>query len=579
MATEIQIFGAGQFKGHRSNINTFQYTEDATPHLPGDESGAIGELSFTVLDVDNKGILLFRDDFRFRDDLFGSVTGKVAVIDSNNDLLFVSGPNRLNQLNIEATFPAQETTVRGVFERIFETAQIFEDVAFDPNIQNNQVSLPGFTGNLWTFTKQVCAFFNLEISLINNTIYVRPIRQREVTIETISRTGYRVAELQPVQEFDVAYYNYQSLTDTLVYPKGGWTPEVQVYQVQANETVVFDIEVDAYLESVLQPVAQLFVDKDYSGPLSVYAISANDGLPIDPELWEAFGGSMSFELKDNGTVIEVTLTGPDLEDLAPYSVALSDGATQYSTLRIVGTGMFFDRQLHTVKTGLTPQQAPQVKGTEIDSIIIDTKQQAIDAGVRARRIYAMPQQTFEATGRQLVRKSFVNFDYFVLDDPIFGILDQNVLAFADETDVILFSTFDDYNQSLPAGYTFAQFNADYGASSFSDFAETLAATFRQSFGTVPGSRVKYLDAYYRVKSSDVNPEQITITADFDTLFSDFNDTFGTLTFDDYAGLFVGLEFEDYDLIPLRETPYFDYDFLVLDEGQLDINVLGFSFST
>ena len=549
MTTEIETLGAGQFKGHRSNISTFQYNEDATPHLPGDESGAIGELSFSVIDKDNRGILLFRDRFKFRDEFFGSFTGSVSVIDGDNDLLFASGPNRLNQLNIEATFPAQETTVRGVFERIFSTAELFGDIVFDPSIPGDSVSLPGFTGNLWTFTKQVCAFFELEISLIDNTIFVRPIRQREINSESISRVGYRVAELQPVQEFDVAYYNYESLSDTLVYPKGGWTPEVQVYQVQANETVVFDIQVDAYLESVLQPVAQLFVGKDYSGPLSVYAISANDGLPIDPELWEAFGGSMSFELKDNGTVIEVTLVGPDLEDLAPYSLALSDGATQYSTLRIVGTGMFFDRQLQTIKTGLTPAEAPQVKGTEIDSIIIDTQQQAIDAGIRARRIYSLPSQTVEITGRNLPR-----------------------------TDFTFFTTFEDYNESLEIGFTFDQFNQNFIDASFLDFnnsTNTLTPTFRQSFGVVPGSRIKQGDAYYRVKSSDVNLEQITVTAEFDTIFQDFTNTFQGLNFFDATLLFFGLSFSDYALIPLRDRQYFEEEFFILDQSQLDVGVLVF----
>ena len=578
MATEIDVTGSGQFAGHKSNIQTFSYTEESTPHIPGDDSGAVGQLSFTVEDFDNKGILLYRDSVVLRDDVYGTLSGDINGINYNDGFINASGESKLKFLNIDATITAENTNLRGVFEKLFAAAEISTEIIYSPNLPNPQVYLPGYTGNIWTFIKQICAVYGVEISLINTAIYVRPLREREITIESVTTESYALSEIQLAQEFDVAYYNYSEETDAIVYPRGGWTPEVQVYQVEANETVTFDIPVDGFLTSIKQPEAQDFVLKDYSGTSSVYSVSGSDGLPVTAAFWNDFKGNMTVKLKENGTVVEVTVTGPDFEDLSPYTIGVSDGATEYSTLFLVGSGLLYEKENVVIKTGLTPQEAPQVKGTAIDNPIISTRELAIDAGVRARRRYALPNQTFSTTGRQLVRKTYTDYDYLVLDDPVFGLLDVNVLGYATDDNIVLFSTFDDYANSIPSGYTFAEFNADYSEATFFDFTETLSLTFRQSFGTVPGSRVRYLDAFYRVRNSDITPETISVTAEYDTLFSDFNDTFQGINFADWSVLFVNLTFTDYALIPLRTEPYFDYDYLILDEGLLDVNVLGFSFA-
>jgi hypothetical protein len=159
-----------------------------------------------------------------------------------------------------------------------------------------------------------------------------------------------------------------------------------VYSVEANETVVFDIPVDAFLTEVRQPVVEDFVPQRLFGVLILYILSAQMTVcRVSAELWTDFGGRMSFELTDLGRNIRVTLRGPDLEDLSPYSISVSDGATEYSTLRIVGSGIFFDRQTVTIPTGLTMEETPQQFGQEIDNVFITTAEEAYAAGVRARR--------------------------------------------------------------------------------------------------------------------------------------------------------------------------------------------------
>jgi len=573
MVASFETFGPGRFKGHETNIVGFQYSEDSTPHVPGDESGAVGELNVTVLDIDNRGILLFNDDFIFRDAFYGSLSGKVSVVDGNDNVLSVGALSRLNRLNVEATFPPRVTNLRGAFSDIFAAANIFGDIIYSPDVPSTMVNLPGFTGNLWTLVKQVCSVFRVEVSLLGNVIFVRPLRRREIFLDSFSAVSVRVQEFEPAEQFDVAYYNYEFLTDALAFPKGGWTPDVQVYSVQAGETVVFDIPVDAYLTSVKQPTVQDFVSKAYSGPDSVYSVSGNDGLPIPSAFWENTGGKMSFDLKDNGRVIEVTLTGSSVDGFSPYTIGLSDGSTQYSTLRIVGTGMFFDRKLHTVRTGLEPSLALRPEGDEIDIPLVDTLEDATKVGVFAKSRYALPRQSLEISARNLFRRPIVDFPYFFLDDPNEGVLDQNVLAFAEQPGVTRFFTFDEYNQIVGPTFTFSDFNDSYFGVTFTDFELSVSDILNQPIGFIPGARVRYEDAYYRVRSATYSNETLRTSADFDTIFSDLDNVF-TGTFDDFSQNFFPLTFNDYALAPLRDRPIFTDELMVLDTGLLNVAALG-----
>jgi hypothetical protein len=347
-------------------------------------------------------------------------------------------------------------------------------------------------------------------------------------VESVVDEIVNLSEETFAQNFQVAYYNYQNLSNVIAYPFGGWTPDVEVYSVEAGETITFDIPVNAFLSSVKQPEVQNTVIRDYAGTDSVYSATGNDGLPVTAAFWEAFGGRMSFELTDLGRNIRVTLRGPDFPELSPYSIAISDGATEYSTLRIVGSGVFFDRQLVTIPTGLTSVETPQEFGQEIDNPFVRTREDAIDVGVRARRRYALPRQTFETTGRSLQRRTFVRYDYLVFDDPNFGFWDSTIYALLPDTPegVLFFPTFTEYDDSLPVPFVFDDFDDSFQSATFDDFDASQAEPVGQAFGTVPGARLRFQDAYYRVRTTQVSESQASVSAEYDTLFSDFNSLFG-----------------------------------------------------
>lgn len=569
MPIRIRTTGTGAFRGHSTNIGFYEYTEGAMPHNVFDDAGEVGQLSFQVEDTDNnEAILLYRDNVELNDDFYGFITGSVNGFQYTNGAVEVTGTSRLNLINTEGYIAQQVTTIRSYITAILNAASITADIVIAPSVPSTAITVPGYEGNLWVLLKQFAALYQLDVSLIRNTIYVRPMREREISVLNVASDTLSLTEETFSRKFQVAYYNYERIVDELVFPYGGWTTETQVYQVEANETVTFDIDISGYLESVKQPEVQDFVVKDYEGPDSVYSVSANDKLPVTAEFWNDFGGDMSLEILENGTKLRITLTGPDFEEYSPYSISVSDGATEYSTLRLIGTGIFQTRETVTIPTGLTEADTPQEFGKEIDNPFITTRQQAYDAGVRARRRYALPRQIYESAGRRLEKPDFTEYDYLILDSTANGILDQNVLAYVEPEDsIVFFESFQTYAASLPSPYTFTNFNSDYNVATFQDFQDSVAEIITQAFGTISGSRVRFKDAFYRVVSTSVSQNETTVSAEYDTLISDFNTEFAASTFGDFTGVMVGLSFNDYALIPLRTETFVDY--FTLDVSELD----------
>jgi hypothetical protein len=551
----VRLSGTGNFAGHSSNVINYSYTEGSTPLVPGDESGAIGDVSIEVLNENNASILLYKDDFYLQDNFHGSVQGSVENVSGNNDTVTMGGRSRLAALNVDNIIPPRTGTIGNIIEAVINAVGEETNILKDAGLSTATVRAPGFEGDVWVYIKQLCSAYNTEVTVIRDYIIIRPARQRTIDATNLIDKSWQIQDIELAQTFDVAYYNYVPRTDYLVYPEGGWNSEVQVYQVAANETTEFELDLEFFLTSVQQPTVQDTVTKEYS-TASVYSVSGNDNLPVSAAFWTDYGGNMTFEILGDGSRVKVTITGPTYEPLSPYTIGVSDGSTSYSTLRMVGTGMDFNRLLYTEETGLTAAEAPIVKGAEIDNHAIDTLADAKRYALFARRLYALPTQTYSTSGRTFPR------------------LEGSIPS-------IFYPTFDDYNDSLPTGYSFANFNSDYVGQTFDDFTIALGNVVPQGFGEVAGSRVQLDDAVYRVRSSTITPDIVSFDAEYDTLFSDLDDVYGAAlwsglvsawtgigstwssvvtlpygekTFADFNSAFGEVNFKDYALIPLRIDP-------------------------
>jgi len=555
MATDdiyVRITGSGTFAGHESNVINYSYTEGSTPLIPGDESGAIGDVTIEVLNENNASILLYKDEFLLNDGFHGSVIGEIENVSGSNDIINMGGRSKLALLNVDTVIPPRSGTIGNIIEAIANDLGITTNVVKDAGLSTETINVPGFEGDAWVYVKRLCSAYQVEVTLIRDYVIIRPTRQRTIASTNLLEKNWQLQDIQLAQQFDVAYYNYQPETDYLVYPEGGWTPDVQVYQVAAGETTEFELDLNFYLTSVQQPTVRDSVSKTYDSA-SAYSVSGNDNLPISAAFWTDNKGAMSFKILGDGSRLRVTITGPQYEALSPYTIGVSDGSTSYSTLRIVGTGMDFDRKVYTASTGLTATEAPLLNGGEIDNPAIDTLADAKAYSLFARRLYSLPTQTYDTSS----------------DD--FPQIQGSIPS-------IFYTTFEEFDEQVGPTYTFTDFNTQYADLTFAELTTEFGNVAPQGFGEVAGSRVTLDDAVYRVRDTTITPNQVSFTAEYDTLFDDVNNVFGDyswyelestwatlgstwatviespysqLSFSDFNTIFTGATFTDYALIPLR----------------------------
>lgn len=303
--------------------------------------------------------------------------------------------SRLGKLNIYnvQTYPFSGTFKDAVTYYISLSGASY-DIYVDPSLANKAVSLPGWNGELWYNLKQLAVAMQCDISMVNGVITFMPVRsygtERGKNIErSVNAGGGTLAQF-----IEVYCYNNKPITNELVYPPGGWNEDVTVINVNAGETIEEVIELSASVSSVEQPVMVTSVTPDYRAS-SVYTVVGDDGLPINPVEWAAKGGSLTVTINPDTTSLTVTITAPkdiankSAEFISVYSISLNDGekSVRYSTLRIRGTGVAFDKQLLRISTGVTPSETGTEVGVTIDNPFLSTPGQAYDAGFWAVKSY------------------------------------------------------------------------------------------------------------------------------------------------------------------------------------------------
>lgn len=531
MTIEVEVFGNQQVPKHRSNITGYSYSEEATPIAPGDSSGGVGSLSFEALDDEQNVILIFNDDLMLTDSHNGSITGHVNNVSGNNGVASFSGVSSLSRLNIIKTIPAINTTLGSLIEIILNEAGIFSGIDIDSSITNISVVSPTYTGDLWVFLKDLCTAYEIEVALVSDTLRFRPVRQNVLRPVDKTSESWSVGEVNPSQYVEVNYYNYVDNDSFLAYPQGGWSKDVQVYQVDANQTLTIELPLDAYMEYIEQPIIQSTVGR-YDSSASVYCVAGNDGLPIVPLEWINNGGSLNAELDSSGQKIIVTLTGANITSKAPFRIGVSSGPSDYySSLRIIGKGISYEKKTIRQPTGLTVEDTSNIVGITVDNKFINTEAQARDAALRTVVKYAIPNQTYSFDG-------------------------PNLGDFLTVPGTVVYTHFFEYDDSLPEGELFNQLDSTLSDWDFLTFDARLPTSVvdgvtGQIFGNVAGARVRFRDSWYRVKSATITQDNISVTSEWDNMFSDFNTENASKTFADVNATFDQLSFTDFAIVPMR----------------------------
>lgn len=404
--------------GSPVELEAISYTvnEQASPLAGGDTSGSVGSLSFTLpapqpanSATDTPGRYLLNSigpalfvgaTVNIYDSDKGFIVGSVSDWSRSKDAgtITFSGVLALGVLN---AYGVQAQPFAGTLENLFKyylsLAGVTTNIDVDNTIANTAVVVPGWHGELWFHLKQMTIAYDCEIALVGDQFTLRPIRSVTATtaLDTSRSTSASVQAL--AHGVEVYQYNNETITNQIVYPPGGWHPEVQVLNVNAGETTEYTLELQASLSSFQPPVMQTFVARDYDAS-SVYTVVADDGLPVSPAAWANFGGSVSVELNPDTVSLTVRLRGavglPTAAGRASASFSLALGSdvtgSRYSTLRIVGTGVKFNKTVHVIRTCVPANSTGTEIGTTIDNPFISTVNQRWNVGVRAARLFAAP---------------------------------------------------------------------------------------------------------------------------------------------------------------------------------------------
>lgn len=545
MAVEVQIIGNGAFAGARSNITEYQVSEESTPVEASDSSGGTGQITFSAVDDSARfgSMLLLNDTVKLIDGDRGETEGKINSMTSNDRVISVTADSRLGRLVVDKTAEYVNGTFGSVINYYLSLGGITTNIAVDATLSSIPVIAQGWTGDLWTKIKELLVVVGAEISLVRGNVVIRPVRQARALEINNASESWSIQNIDLAKQVEIYYYNSEYKANSLVYPQDGWNQDVPVYTVDAGQLLEVDIPVDISLVSLTQPTPVLSVDQYYAGPASVYSVAGNDGLPIPPAQWLADGGKLTVEIGEDGKSISVTVFGAvgDTAKYAPYRIAMSAGPSDYySSLRIIGTGLFYHQNSIVVPTGADEESTPRDVGVSVDNIFVKDINEAWNTALNVTGKWAAPLRTISIGKADINRPGETQQSY----------------------DYATFADFDAY--ATTNGYsTFGAFDTAWAGETFGDFDQywydLVADSFEfQVFGNANGARVQFRRSMYRIRSTNITPDGVSYTAEADTTFEDFDESAVGETFGTFDTSYAGLTFNDFALIPLMNVkPEYD----------------------
>lgn len=530
----------------------FSVQESSSPLGAGDSSGAVGSISFSTPypDIDvvpnhplhRYGVnLLVGKEVRLADSRKGFTLGRVTTVRRNmaSALIEITATSRLGELNV---YNVQATPFVGrleeAFKRYLELAGVTAGFFVDPVLSGRQVVFPGWNGELWYNLKRMAIAVNCDVSLVSGVIMLRPLRTRVATRGRDIDRSSSVGGGTLAQNVEVVQYNNTPITNKLVYPPGGWSEDVTVLNVNAGESVSETLQLSASVESISQPVMQTFVSRTHDTS-SVYTVVGDDGLPITPAAWNSNGGSLRVTINPDTVSLTVDITTPsnlpnkDGKLIQTYGISLSSESStgRYSTLRIIGSGVAFDKENVLVPTGATERETATEIGVTIDNPFLSTRDEVYSAGLWAARTFDGSSMNLQGSVTAVNRRG--------------------------DTGGVTLRTYQ-FVQGLFQGKTYAQVQTGFLGKTYSTVETEINSgtdddTENQVFGNVAGSRIwdKETARWYRIRNGTMTPAGIQFDAEDDLLHSDVRNFFSAKKYSDMQVLYNGFSYREVDLMGLR----------------------------
>lgn len=528
----IELFVEGRTadeKGVRYHLSDYSSSEASTPLNGGDSSGGTGELSFSAIADGIEIERMYGRDIEITDGGKGRVRGKVTSITIRNGIADVVASAQLSALNAEREVAPFVGTLANALAYYMSLANIpASRLTVDPTIMLMPVAFPGFVGPLWDSIKQLTTVLQVEVSEVAGIVTVRPVRTRQVSRIADSEISWGTTNVTQARAVEVWNQNTRFVTDALLYP-AHIDPQDTPVRVMPNETVTLVEQINGSATTIIQPVAVDYMSSDHANS-SIYVVMDNEGVVYPASEWRNRGGSVSASIESGGQVLRITIVGAGDTQRGPFTLAMPySDSESFPSLRIVGNGVLWNRELLTFRTGVSDSDTANAVGITLDIPYVSNAAQAYQVAMGAAARASGPLPSVQ------------------ISTPIANREDDN--------DAPRIATFEDFNTEF-AGLTFAQFNTQWNGKTFEDLNDHLVELVQdrfenQAFGNVVGARLFERNSAFRIREATISAERITYTGEADTTFADFNSRWEGETFADFNSHWAGSIFSDLSLQPLK----------------------------
>lgn len=505
-------------------VTTYSVVEDSTPVAPDDTTGGYGQMTVEGRQPDLprylRGQLV-----TLVDGAQGETAGIVRSMNGNGFKIQFQGDSYLAKTAVKRQAQPYTGTLGGALNGYLALCGINGGIVIDPALADRHVDLLGWNGVVYDQLKKLATALGFEMAFVSDNVVFRPLRGRVAVNYRDADISWGMDVTQFAQTVEGYSYSNEYRADALAYPVGGWNEDVTVYSVEAGQTQEIELPLEASLSSVQQPTCVEFVDRNYATS-SVYAVAGNDGLPVKPAQWAAGGGKLEVEIGEDTRTLKVKITASTETQYAPYRIAVSAGTSDYySSLRIVGTGVFYKKELHTLPAHIDKDEAPEELGATVDNEFISTPDDLHHALLWTAVRYSLPRLTINVTTKGINRR--------------------------DDNGSYRYPTIGYLRDTYP-GYTIQEMYDELGPT-IGDWNDKLFEAVRgdfenQAFGNIAGARVLYDNCWYRIRSATTTPGQITYSAEWDNTIGDVYHTGETIGEwnDRWAGKTIG----DVNEVPL-----------------------------
>lgn len=512
-----------------ANLTDYTAVEDATPLDPNSATGGFGQITWTSEEWPLARRML-RKEVVLQDNERGRTTGTVRAVDKGQDVVTFTADSELGKFNVVRQAMPFSGPSDELIQYYMDLCGVFSPLDYQAPIKT--IHAPGFYGNVWDNIKLLLSANQIEMALVADNVVVRRPGLFEATTDYLTGADTQIESQTSAIAIVVNYYNNRAISKGEVYPIKGEEPSIQ--SVAAGETTEWEVELNASLSTVYQPVAVLEAGPgNRSGSNGVYTVVGSDNLVIPPAQWRAAGGSLRVEITNDPSVVKFVLTGADIRHLSPFRIAESAGGHDYNSLHVTGDGVAWEVRSMLLNTGADPLQTSEEIGATVDNRFLSTPSQAYSAAQRTAAEYSGSAMKISGTAVTINRETF--------DRTARGATIADVNRVHGENSIV----------------TMADFNAAYAGESLEDFDEHWRELYREEFfnqvyGNVNGARIRYDDAYFRIESATIKPDTIDYSGTLDTKIRDFNSVWAGRSMDEFNESWAEATLQDFSLTPLWE---------------------------